>query len=904
MNKFLVLLPMALFLCESPLFAQTVGEVGGKVMDENAGEPLIGANVLIVGTTLGSVTDFDGSFQIKNILPGSYSVRISFIGYTTKIVEHVLIEPDKPNRLDVVLQTEVIESEEVVVQAEAIRNTESALLQEQRKSPLIRDAISAEQIRRTPDATSGDALRRVTGISLVDNKFVFIRGITDRYNVTTLDGASVTSTEVGKRSFPFDLVPANLLDHTSIVKSATPNLPGDFSGGLVQMTTIDFPTNSIMKLTVSSSYNTVTTGVDFYSSQGGTRDWLGFDNGSRRFPGDQPDVLSVATKASNNWAPNKNKAPYNGSFSLAFGDRYDFDKDNPSTNQLGVIAALSYKNSFQRNEKIINDIALGRTNTGTKDEYAVLWGAIANFGYKFDGLHKISFKNNFNQSADDYVEQFRSEDLGTTLENLYTIVNWTQRSTYTGQLSGEHSFPSAGELSIQWRAAVSSSRRDDPDRKVVTYYRPLDDSRQPFTAAVNQRSWAFLNERSKSFATDFTLPVGVVKMKFGSLIENRATNYRIRYFNVVPDYIGGISDSMTQLPLDVIYSQDNFGRGKYIIQESSNASDSYTGKQDLFAWYFMADLPFEVSGNNFRLTGGARVENSEQNLHVPRTLSPEGPVIGVRLKSVDVLPSANFTYILNDITNIRLAYSQSVNRPEFRELAPTSSFDQIKYELVGGNPDLQRSLIRNYDTRVELFPDIGELLAVGFFHKHISNAIEEQLVQTATRTRTWFNSEKATNTGWEFEFRKSLKFFGGFFNDVMIAGNYTRVESRVRVVKDDGNSSNPEPVVSTRPLQGQSPYIINLSLQFTEPIFGAGITVLYNKFGRRLDAVGFLASDIYEEPREVVDLAITESIIGELEAKLTIKNLLDKERVLTRDRRLYERTSTGRTYGIQLSYSM
>jgi outer membrane receptor protein involved in Fe transport len=318
----------------------------------------------------------------------------------------------------------------------------------------------------------------------------------------------------------------------------------------------------------------------------------------------------------------------------------------------------------------------------------------------------------------------------------------------------------------------------------------------------------------------------------------------------------------------------------------------------------MFDLPFSIAAEQFRLVGGARLEVAEQHVRVPKTLVSGGPVDETILRNKDILPSANLTYLMNPVTNLRITYSHSVNRPEFRELASTGFYDFIKYEMVGGNPDLRRALAQNFDVRVEVFPDPGEILAVSFFRKQIKDAIEEKLVQAATRTRTWFNSDDASNVGWEFEVRKSFSFFGDAGRMFSVTGNYTTIKSSVDVFQTIGNSTNTQTIKSTRPMQGQSPYIINLSLLFSNPALGTSVNLLYNKFGRRLDAVGFLAADVYEEPREIMDFAVTQPVSWGMEFKVTVKNLNNSARLLTRDGILYEKTRTGLTYSLQISKTL
>jgi hypothetical protein len=892
---------VTLLLLSVPSVAQTA-TISGVVHDEENGDELVGANVLIAGTTRGASTDLDGRYAIQNVEPGKYDLRISYVGYEATVVTGVQVRAGETVEINVNLRSSTYTADEVVVTAERVLSSEAAVLADRKKSATIVDGMSAEQMKRTPDATSADALKRVTGLSVVDNKFVFIRGVTDRYNETMLDGAPVTSTEAGKKGFSFDLLPSNLLENSVVVKSATPDLPGNFTGGLVQLNTLDFPTRRVMKLSVSSAYNSLTTSKSFLTSQGGSRDWLGFDDGTREFSPGQPDLLTTAQELPNNWAPQREKAPINGSVSLAYGDKIVMDEEDPNSTQIGFIGALSYKNGFQRNDRTFNDTEVGRYSVGTKDEYSVLWGAIANVGYKFGGLHKISFKNSYNQSGDDEVSSYLSDDIGNGLLNQYMVISWTQRSSYSGQLVGEHRLPALGDMDIQWRATVSSSRREDPDRKEITYFRGLDTPTQPFSAATNQRSWAHLNDRSLSFAPDFSLPVLSGKIKFGAVIERKTTNYMIRYFNIRPDF--GIPDSLTQMPIDKIYAPQNYGRRKFLFEESTKATDSYEGEQNLYAGYLMADMPFAIADQNFRLAGGARLENSDQIVSVPRTLAPDGPVDRNGLKKVDILPSANLTYLINEVTNIRLAYMESVNRPEFRERAPIIYNNFITNTIEAGNPNLTRSYVHNYDIRLEIFPDIGELFAVSYFYKTISGAIEKKLEQTAVRTETLFNSDRARNYGWELEFRKSLAFLGGYFRNFQITGNYTRVQSSVSFDLVQGNSTNTTIVKASRPMQGQSPYMINLSLLFTDPDLGTAVSLLYNKFGRRLETVGFLASDIYEEPRDLIDISVTQSLFAGFEGKFTVRNLNNKARILTRDGLIYNQTSSGTTYSLQLSLTL
>ena len=883
------------------LVAQSLppGRIIGKVVDAETGEIIIGANVTVEGGARGAASDVEGRYSIS-LPPGTYTIAVSALSHAKARFTGVVVEAGKDRRLDAAMTPEAIRMNEVVVEAKINSSYEAAMLRKQKNSVVISDAISAEQIKRTPDATSGDAIRRLTGISLVDNKFVFVRGVTDRYNQTTLNGTTVSSTDADKKSFSFDILPSSLLDNTVVVKSATPDMRGDFTGGLVQLSTLDFPDKRVMKVGVSSSVNSLTTGKSFFSSTGGSLDWLGIDNGNRKLP-DAADLNDLAQKLPNTWKPRQLQAPLNTSFSLSYGDNLPVEGKDGGLSEIGFIGAVTYRNGFQHSERVLNDFALGRYNFGGRDEFSVLWGALANLSYK-TGAHKIGLKNNYNQTATDQVGTFTSLDRNTSLENSYTVIDWNERSVYSGQLSGEHSFPSMNGAILEWRGAVSSSTRTVPDRKQVTYFRPIDDPSVPFSVAINQRSWSQLDDHTGSLGFDVQIPLtSTSRVKVGGLYEGKKTDYRIRYFNVVPDYFGGISNVLTTEGLGQVYESGNFGAGKFLLEESSKASDSYTGTSTLTAAYAMADVQFSVGGEQFRFVGGGRLEDSRELVRIPKSLIAGGPADETALNNTDLLPSANLTYLVNSSTNLRVTYSHSVNRPEFRELASTGFYDFIKYEMVGGNPDLRRALAQNFDVRLEMFPDLGEVLAVSFFHKQIKDAIEEKLIQAATRTRTWFNSDDASNLGWEFEVRKSFGFIHDIGKMFSVTGNYTRIKSSVEVDQTLGNSSSTQIVKATRPMQGQSPYIVNLSILFSEPSLGTSVNILYNKFGRRLDAVGFLAADVYEEPRELIDIAVTQPALWGLELKLTAKNINNSEHILTRDGLLYEKIKTGLTYSLQIS---
>jgi hypothetical protein len=885
-------------------FAQNA-TLNGKIVDQESGEELLGANVLLVGTTLGAASDLDGKYALRNIPPGRYDIRFSYVGYTTKLVAGVDLAPGQSLKMDLALSAESFKQDEIVVTAERVLATESALLAERRKSSTIGDGISAEQIKKTPDATSGDALRRVTGLTIVDNKFVYVRGVTDRYNGTSLNGVTVTSTDtdVDRKSFAFDMIPSNLLENSVVVKTATPDMPGDFSGGFVRVNTLDFPSRRIVRMGFMTSYNSITSTQDFAASQGGAKDWLGFDDGTRAYPEGVTEPQKLAQALPNTWGARSERAPFNGSFNLAMGDRLPVGED-----ELGFVGALSYSNTF-------NTTAFSEAPTyvyggmpvfrfeGKRYEYNVLWAGLLDLNYKLSGEHKISFRNSYNQSAEDKISQSTGANVAGS-EARRQSTEWDQRSLYLGQLGGEHIFSMFGDLEAQWKLYVSSSRAQEPDRKQVEYTRGASDEE---SLGENYRTWSKLIERSRGMNLDLSQHLGPAKLKLGAVVEMRDRSFDIQAYSTIPGRDPRYF-SLLLLPLETIFSAENFEPGKFSFISSSAFTGAYSGVQRLNAYYLMGDLPFVVLENHFQITGGVRIENSEINVSSPQAFD-DPTIINAHLQKTDILPSINLKYMFSEAVNLRLAHYQSVNRPEFRELANVLYLDYDQDQNVIGNPYLDRAYVHNYDIRLEVFPGAGEVVAVSYFTKSFHNAIEERLQAAPDRyVKTWFNSPGGTNSGWEFEVRTTLAYLGDALSNLSLNGNYTIISSEVEYA-ETRTDMNGLPLVSlaTRPMQGQSPWTWNLSLQYTVPEWGTSFGVFYNKFGRRLNAVGDVRDyDVYEEARDMIDLSLTQQLFAGLEAKFGVRNLAGKERVLTSgDQRVpYSTWSLGTVYSFSVSVNL
>lgn len=914
-------LPILFFLMlgSSQSFAQGKGNIKGLVLDKDNGEPIIGANVLIENTNIGAATDIEGKFRIENVNPGKYNVVISYISYSKITIKDVMVDEGKDTELKVALTSEAISVDEVVVIDKIDRSYENALLNQRKKSSTISDAISSEQIKRSNDASTSDALKRIPGVTLLDNKFIFVRGTSERYSNAQLNNTSLSSTEPEKKSFAFDLLPTNLLSNTIVVKSFTPDISGDFAGGTVQINTIDFPDKLKINLNYSTSYNSNTTFKDFSTYNGGANFW-GFDNGQRSLPSSFPanlgtagltrtEINELAKSLNNVWMPESRKSPLNNSFSLSIGDGTTLLGQN-----FGFVAALSFRNSYknseiQRNE--YEDSGEPRFEfIGNQSTYSTMLGGMLNISYKLSDLHKFSFKNTYSRSSDDEVSELTGAqftDAGK--EQIQTALRFTERDVFSTQLNAEHVIPELKNLKIEWKGYYSESNRNEPDYRRIIYGRDIG-TNDPFAAILGfqpnlkngGRFYSNLFDKTRGASVDLSLPTKYAKYKFGALYEEKKRDFTSRLISVIINASGnGFTDfSLLYLPLNEIFAPENFRRNGFSIEEYQNGSNNYFAKQDVFSTYGMIEIPFYIFDEEFNFIGGARLENSLQQIN-SFDLSGRIPLSN-QLKKIDVLPSLNLVYRVSPITNIRLAYSQTVNRPELRELASFAYFDFATQTSVRGNPDLQRALIRNYDLRFEVFPGVGELISASLFYKSISDAIEKVVVTGSAlgSERTFTNSDKARIYGVELEGRFTLGFLGSYFNNFSLNGNYSWIKSLVTVKGTETTIPREE-----RPLQGQSPYVINFGLYFTEPSLGTSVGILFNRIGERIVEVATAyEEDVTEQPRNVIDLVLSQPFMDNFEIKLGIKDLLAQEQVFSQGTKRSRVNSANTGISLGLSYKI
>jgi hypothetical protein len=870
-------------------------EINGKVVDASNSEPLIGAIVKAVEDKSGAETDLDGTYNIKLSKPGTYTIEFTYVGYKTYSVKDVVIKQGEVVNLNASLSGEGISTEEIVIEATISMANENALLQEQKNSNKISDGISEQQIKRAPDASASDVLKRVIGVTIVGDKFVNVRGTNERYNNTTLNGVILPSTDPDKKAFSFDLFPSNLLENIIIAKSFTSDLPGNFSGGLVQLTTKEFPEALTVNFSTTGSVLTNSSFTDnFLSYNAGQSKILffnsGWDDGGRSLPSQIPNTPVTGSNDygqyfRNNWAQTTSRAPMNGGYQLSVGNQFTV-----ANNPLGVILAYSYKNSFETKDEVRNEYIGDTTRfihfNGQKSKYSVSNGGLANFSYKLGDFNKISFKNTYSLSSDDeteYSEGFRILSFSSGDEDRKNYkTSFVERRLFSSQLTGSHYVNNFNNLNITWRGSYSESKRNEPDVKTA-YYRKEYNSEDPYiipittipNSNVGRRFFSTLFDINRTAGVDFDMNFiklknfSQSKVKAGVFASGTSRNFTARSFE---PYRSGSFFNGTQ-SIENVFNPQNFADSTLTMREVTNNADRYNAEENLYAGY----LSFEIPLNKFRFIGGVRYENSDQRLEGFDRTSLTPLPINVSLKTNDILPGINLTYAVSDKINLRLSASQTVSRPELRELAPFGYTDYLTDGDISGNPDLKSSLIQNYDLRFEMFPNAGEVFSISAFYKHFNSPIERVIVPTITTPApayTFENAEDgAINFGVELEARKNLGFISRKLSNFLINGNIAFINSEVDL---EGTSSGGNE--KKRRLQGQAPFTINLGLFYDNADLGTSLNLLYNRNGDRISEVGRRGfNDVFEKGRDLVDFTATQKLFKGFEFKLGIKDILNQD---------------------------
>lgn len=918
--KLKLLSTIVIILCLKAIIAQN-SSIKGKVIDEQTGETLPGAVVVIEGTTTGSNTDLDGAFTINNLTPGKYTLVCKLISYNTKLLTDVIVKSEEPTILTISIGTASTDLGIVEIVATMSKETNNALLVMQKNNASVSDGISSEAIRKTPDRNTSDVLKRISGASIQENKFAIIRGLNDRYNAAYINGAPLPSSESDRKAFAFDIFPSNMLDNLIITKTATPDMPGEFAGGIIQINTKSIPEKNEQTFSINGSYNTITTFKDFKTYDGGKYDWLGIDDGSRALPSTLPTTaefshLSVQQKGeaakqmTPSWALNTTTAmpSLNLQYSIA-------NVGKVLGREAGSIFAVTYQNNFNYNEIIRREYEEQTTQVVKRMELndkqytqAILASGMWNLAYKLNDNNQLSFKNLLSVNSDDKVTVrtgAREFDQPEKQWEKSSLRWFTQNVLYTGQLIGDHLLPTS-KVKIKWVGGYSDIKRSVPNMRRVVYQKVAsaeNDSTTGYAAIVQNEGtipnaagnmfFSETDEKISSFRYEANYPFQIKDMngdlKIGGFNQFRNRSFSARNLGFSKYRQGSavkFNSSLLLLPEEEIFASQNMGildqpgpnNGGFKLDEATKTSDSYSASSFLNAGFIMLDMKFF---ERLRAIYGVRLESYNQQLHTIKDGS--NTPIDVDTTVNDFLPSVNLVYSLTDKINIRASYYRTVSRPEFRELAPFIFYDFVTDFAISGNPYLKRTLIDNYDLRFELFPGAGQLISVSGFYKEFTHAIEQANRPDVLRELYYVNVPKATNIGVELEYRFKLSSILGndssaFLSATTLYTNFSYIKSKVDVSKINGATSE------ERPLQGQSPVIVNAGIQYAHPTSGWSLSASYNLVGKRIYIVGSINEpDYWEKPRNVIDLQIVKRIKERLEIKLNIRDVLAQNMIFYQD---------------------
>jgi TonB-dependent receptor len=880
-------------------YAQS-GKIAGKVLNEK-NEPLHGVSIKIDENAAGGVaTDVEGRFLLK-LKPGKYTLTLTSVGYNNKTITDVQVDADGLQELNVVMQAASKELKAVVVSVSAKRETDFALLNMQKNNASISDGISAESIKRSPDKNTGEVLKRVSGTSIQDNKFVVVRGLIDRYNVATINNAMLPSTEPDRRAFSFDIIPSSLIDNIMIYKTANPDLPGDFAGGVVQVSTKDVPSKNFLSLGAGASYNTISTGKDFNPGYVAQSDYLGFDDGSRKLPDNFPSRTNFQSQAFESRANtsrllkntygdryNANALP-NQSYQLSWGKRFELK----NSAVMGSILALTYRNSqsliegsrseYDNQFSQVNGAAYNYNDSTYK--FTTSLGALLNFSYK-KGNSKISFKNLFNRLFENSNLirngiQYYSGYASIYAQGGETVV----KTLYSTQLEGDHSLKNKSKLT--WNLNYALTLRDNPDYKFAPFIKDSSNANKadvPYEVVLRDtyRFFANLEEHAIGGNVTYSRPFNLFgdkasTIKLGLLSQYKYREFAARIFRYNRAPGTNFNEGYLTMPVKYIFQDANMNADGFALEEITNTTDKYDANSLLNAGYVMFDNRLN---EKFRLVWGVRVENFGFTVN---TADFSGLKVKADKNYLDILPSFNLTYSLTGRSNLRFSASRTVSRPEFREIANFSFYDFIRNVQVRGNTKLERSQNTNVDLRFETYPSNGEVISASVFVKHFNKPIELRVdpgSNTLNLVFEYYNAKYALNYGIEAEIKKRLTFLGKqpWLEDFFIFANAAVIKSNVNVDGLDVAVAD-----KNRPMQGQSPYVINAGLTYAgSNNFSASLLV--NRIGHRVEAVGNDPKglpDIYENGRTIMDFQLSQKVLRKKgEIKLNISDLLNQKSIL------------------------
>ena len=906
------------------------GTIRGTVIEDTNGEPLFGVTVQIKGTTNGAITDFDGKFEIK-AAPGTYDLQASFVSFQTVVVSGLAVEPEEVTLIDQIRLKEDVELlDEVVVTAEVIKTTEAALMTVKRKSASLVDGISAASFRKIGDSDAASAAKRITGVSVEGGKYVYVRGLGDRYTKTQLNGMDVPGLDPDRNSIQMDIFPTNVLNNIIVSKTFTADLPADFTGGLVNIETKDIPDIKTTTAQVGFGYNpSMHFNADYLTYEGGKTDWLGFDDGTRELHVGDNELFSAVDVATAGQAEQSQIEAQQAGFNKQLGAMrersfMDFNLGFSTGNQkeigigtLGYNFALTYRNSTEYYDDALFAQYFIRTDqqelvqiSNQEGEYGVnntLLGGLVGLGLKRDKskyrINLLKIQNGESKTGSFDFEIFPNT-IASDFVGVQNNLEFSQKSLTNLFVSGEYFLDS---WTLGWRISPTKSSIYDPDIRFTKYEVLLDADDNPRgfdigtgNSGVPVRIWRDLNETNLSSRVDAAKEYDIngrdAKLKVGAGVTLKNRDFIIREFNLnveQDDFIGNYDELLYE---ENLYPSEN--GNIYYPQYLGGNVNQFDASVSNYSFYASNEFfPFD----RFKAIVGVRAEAYQQKYtgENQQNIVLDNETV---IDEFNLFPSTNFTYQISENQNLRFAYNRTIARYSFKEASFIEYFDPLTGRTFLGalspiedpetretiwDGNIKSTLIDNFDVRWERFGDRAQILSISGFYKKFSDPIEIVQIASANNNFQPQNVGDATVYGAELEFRQSLGHIDPSLSDFFINGNGTWTVSQITMTDIEyearqRNAKSNENVDRERELQGQAPYIINTGLSYAGQKNGLEIGLYYNVQGPTLTYTGGPrgAPDVYSIPFSSVNFSAIKNFGENDKMRLTfrVNNILNDKR--------------------------
>lgn len=898
----------------------------GFIVDAEKQKPVVGAKVYMSGLADFIVTNAQGEFSTE-VAVGTYNISVLHAQFNSQIKSNLEISDAAQNTVNIELTPAGAELPEFVVVEPFIEGSLASVLEERRSNNSVANYLSMEQISKSGDSDAAGALKRVTGLTLVDGRFIFIRGLGERYSSTLLNGANLPSPDPTRRVVPLDLFPTSIIASIEVQKGYAAHLPAEFGGGSVVLRTISVPDENFLDVGLSYGYNSQTTGKNGLKYAGGDSDWSGFDDGSRALPRLLADAIAGDTELRPNnpffaggFSPEEleligeslntdydlrfaNIDPGLG-FDAAGGMRFDLD----SGPTLGFSAALEYGSDYQSRSELRRDYVVSSgtnlaldseelSQTTTRDINA---SGFLTTGIQFSDLHQISANYMLLRSTQNLAEiaEGFNEDLGNS-RRIYEL-RWSERDLSSLQVFGEHTYPVLSDLKFDWQYTDSEANFDEPDNRIYRYDQ-RDEGDFVFSTRNDSNSRVFrtLADQSRNIRYDLKLPLTFnnnhdLLFNFGQNWVNKDRNSDIRRF--VFEDVGPLANQVNRSnPLSDILNPNFIAPDGFQLIEVTRATDNYFASLDIKGSYYGFDYAYQ---ENLRFSLGARHESFDQSVTTFRLFDPNQSPITASLEDNDWFPAFSSTWIMNDSHQFRFNYSQTATRPDFKELSSAQFKDPVLNRNVIGNPDLVVGTITHWDLRWDKYFSPGEFVSLSLFYKQFENPIEITILPGSSRIISYDNAEAAENAGVELELYKDFSFLGERLANFYVSANYAYIDSEIQLNTDgpSGQTNN------TRPLQGQSPYVVNVQFGYDNKDRGSSASLLLNQFGERISEAGTSGRpDIYEQPFKQMDFVYSQTFAQRWKVSFKAKNLLDDEVVFLQGDEITRTFKRGRGFSLGVS---